>query len=32
MDYASVPGIQLFTSNWRVIKQARVQGKLLSSR
>lgn len=32
MDYASVPGIQLFTSNWRVIKQARAQGKLLSSR
>lgn len=32
MDYASVPGIQLFTSNWQVIKQARDQGKLLPSR
>ena len=32
MDYASVPGIQLFTSNGLVIKQARDQGKLLSSR
>ncbi len=32
MDYASVPGIQLFTSNGLVIQQARDQGKLLSSR
>ncbi|WOD39568.1 hypothetical protein [Nodosilinea sp. E11] len=32
MDYASVPGIQLFTSNRLVIKQARDQGRLLSSR
>ena len=32
LDYASVPGIQLFTSNWLVIQQAAAQGKLLSSR
>ncbi|WP_017301090.1 hypothetical protein [Nodosilinea nodulosa] len=32
MDYASVPGIQLFTSNWLVIQRATAQGKLLASR
>lgn len=32
MDYASVPGIQLFTSNGLVINQARDQGRLLSLR
>lgn len=29
MDYATVPNIQLFTSNIQVIKLAKVQGKLL---
>jgi hypothetical protein len=30
MDYATVPNIQVFTSNSRVIQLARVQGKLLN--
>jgi hypothetical protein len=30
MDYATVPNIQVFTSNNRVIQLARVQGKLLN--
>ncbi len=29
MDYATVPNIQLFTSNIQVIKLAKAQGKLL---
>jgi hypothetical protein len=32
MDYAVVPGIQVFTNNGLVIQQAAVQGKLLTTR
>jgi hypothetical protein len=29
-DFATVPGIQIFTSNWNVIQAAQTQGKLLT--
>lgn len=32
MDYAVVPGIQVFTNNGLVIQQATAQGKLLTTR